>query len=86
MEGNELYLTVLPIIHISTGLTEQILTLHPDRNFATEFFPDEVENYANLFRSRASAYLIGGHVTRYDVAPEPLANGRVIVHVVQYVS
>ena len=49
---NELYLTVLPIIHMGQafGLTEQVLTLFPDRNFATEFFPDEVEGYVATLR------------------------------------
>ena len=27
------------------GLTEQILTLLPDKNLATEFFSDEVDTY-----------------------------------------
>ena len=38
MPSNELYLTVLPLIHLGNGLTEQSLTVFPDRNFATEFF------------------------------------------------
>ena len=35
--GNELYLAVLPMVHIGAnfGLTEQNLTLFPSREFAT---------------------------------------------------
>jgi len=61
--SNELYLAVLPLIHISTtgpvgfGLTEQTLTLFPDRSFATEFFPDEVDGYVRTFKNRADKYL-----------------------------
>ena len=91
MPTNELYLAVLPIIHVSTnqalgyGLTEQILTVFPDRNFATEFFPDEVDGYIQTFKNREK-YLTGGHVTGWDVRKEPTADGRVIVRVVQHVA
>ena len=52
--SNELYLAVLPLIHMSSGLTEQTLNLFPDRDFATEFFPDEVEAYMSMFQTRAN--------------------------------
>ena len=39
MPSNELYMVVLPLMHINTGQTEQTLTLFPDRNLATEFSP-----------------------------------------------
>ncbi|MGH7746548.1 MAG: hypothetical protein ACREQ5_17575, partial [Candidatus Dormibacteria bacterium] len=71
-KSNELYLAVLPLIHITPtqslgfGLTEQALTLFSDKNFATEFFPDEVEGYIATFKSRADMYLTGGHVTGYE--------------------
>jgi hypothetical protein len=90
--GNELYLAVLPLIHISVtpslgyGLTEQTLTLFPDRKFATEFFPDEVDNYILAFESRAQKYLTGGHVTGYVVSKVSTPDGRVVVRVVQHVS
>ena len=83
---------MLPLIHISTtpylgyGMTEQTLTLFPDRNFATVFFPDEVDNYILAFESRAQKYLTGGHVTGYGIHKEPTLDGRVIVRVVQYVG
>ena len=54
---NTLYLAVLPIIRLSDtnfGLTEQILTLFPDRSFATEFFEDEVDGYVATFEHRTS--------------------------------
>ena len=46
---NDLYLVVLPLIHLSSGLTEQTLTLLPSKDFATEFFPNEVDGYVNDF-------------------------------------
>jgi len=91
MPSNDLYLAVLPLIHISAnpslgfGLTEQTLTLFPDKNWATEFFPDEVENYICTFEARASKYLTGGHVIGYEVHKEPTDSGRVIVRVTQNV-
>lgn len=90
--SNELFLTVLPLIHVSTnaflgyGLTEQTLTLFPDKNLATKFFPDEVDGYILAFQSRAQKYLVGGHVIGYDVKKEETEDGRIIVKVVQHVS
>jgi len=90
--SNHLYLAVLPLIHVSTnqvfgfGLTEQTLTLFPDRNLATEFFQDEVESYILTFKNRANKYLTGGHVTGYEVTTEPTEDGRVVVKVTQHVS
>jgi hypothetical protein len=88
MPSNELYLVVLPLIHMGPqfGLTEQALTLLPDRNFATQFFPDEVDIYIDVFKSRADLYLKGGHVKRYDFQKEPTEDGRVIVRVIQNVA
>ena len=89
---NELFLAVLPLIHISNtayfgfGLTEQTLTLFPDRRFATVFFPDEVDGYIVTFKSRADRYLGGGHVIGYDIIKEPTEDGRVVVKVVQRVK
>lgn len=84
--SNELYLVVLPLIHVSSGVTEQTLTLLPDKNMATEFFPDEVDAYVTLFLSRANKYLAGGHVTDYAVHREQTPLGRIIVRVIQNVS
>ena len=90
--SNELFLAVLPLIHVSTtayfgyGLTEQTLTLFPDKKFATVFFPDEVDSYILAFESRAQKYLTGGHVTGYEFHKQPTEDGRVIVRVVQYVG
>jgi len=92
MPSNDLYLAVLPLIHISQnrvvgfGLTEETLTLFPDREFATEFFPDEVDGYIATFENRADKYLTGGHVIGYQCIKEPTDDGRVIVRVVQNVS
>jgi hypothetical protein len=91
MRGNDLFLAVLPLVHVSRtgplgyGLTEETLTLFPDRGFATEFFPDEVDMFIDAFKSRAEKYLTGGRVTGYEFSKEPTGDGRVIVRVVQNV-
>ncbi len=88
MPRNDLYLAVLPIIHLGAefGKTEQVLTLFPDMRFATGFLPDEVDGYIATFTHRANAGLIGGHVTGYSVFKEPTGDGRVFVRVVQNVA
>lgn len=88
MPSNELYFVVLPLIHLETdkfGRTEQVLTLLPDRSFATQFFENEVEGYVSTFQNRTKI-LTGGHVSGYEIYQEKLANGRVIVRVVQNVQ
>lgn len=87
MASNELYLTVLPLIHLAPefGKTGQALTLFPDINFATEFFPDEVDSYVATFQNRIK-YLTGGHVKDYKIVQESTDNGRVIVKVIQDVE
>jgi hypothetical protein len=89
---NELYLTVLPAIHLTPnsifgfGLTEQVLTLTPSEDFATVFFPDEVDGYIATFDNRANRYLTGGHVIKFECRKVVKHDGRVIVKVLQYVS
>lgn len=80
---SELYLTVLPVIHLGTGLTEQILTLTADKANASEFFPDEVELYINFFNQRIP-HLIGGHVTGYTLTRENTVRGLFRVRVTQH--
>jgi hypothetical protein len=89
---NELYLAVLPLMHTSSvhwnlAPTEQVLTLFPDKKFATAFFPDEVADYIALFTMHAER-LTGGHVKGYQCVPEPSdqGGGRVIVKVIQDVA
>lgn len=87
MSGNELYLAILPMIHLGInqyGLTEQVITMLP-RDHASEFFPDEVESYIGIVQRRTQ-YLTGGHVTGYAFIPEVLSSGRVIVKVIQHVA
>jgi hypothetical protein len=87
-QTNELYFAVLPMIHMGEsnyGLTEQILTLFPDRSLATLFPADEVNSYMTTFRNRADKYLSGGHVRGYELHPEPTEDGRVLVRVTQNV-
>jgi hypothetical protein len=88
MAGNELYLAVLPMVHLGAnqfGLTEQVITLLPNVELATEFFPDEVQDYLNIFDKR-TVHLIGGHVTGYSFEKVNMPSGRVIVKVYQIVS
>ena len=87
MPTNELYLAVLPLIHLGRefGRTEEALTLFPDKNFATEFFQDEVDGYITTFENRIKL-LTGGHVKDYKLIPEPTEDNRVIVRVVQNVG
>jgi hypothetical protein len=82
---NELYLTVLPLIHLKDGATEQVLSLTPDRTFATEFFPDEVDLYITFFKNREQ-YLVGGHVKSYTLNKENTAKGLIVVRVTQNVG
>jgi hypothetical protein len=88
MASNKLYLAVLPMVHLAAnqyGLTEQVITLLPGREHATEFFPDEVNEYISIFDRRLK-YLIGGHVTGYEFdASETTPEGRVVVKVTQHV-
>jgi hypothetical protein len=93
MPSNELFLAVLPLVHVTQnpvlgyGLTEETLTLFPDKNFATEFLPEEVDNYITAFKWRAEKYLVGGRVTGYEFHKDATEDGlRVIVRVVQNVS
>lgn len=86
--NNDLYMVVLPMIHLGItnyGFTEQVLTLLPDRKFATSFFPDEVEGYILAMKHREQ-YIKGGHVTGYEYQKENTSDGRVRVRVVQIVE
>jgi hypothetical protein len=85
---NELYFVVLPTVQIggnTHGLTTQVLTLMPDKNFATRFFDDEVEAYIATFKNRLNLF-IGGHVKGYDFFKEFQGDGRVVVKVIQLVG
>ena len=84
---NVLYISIMPIIHLSVnfGLTEQILTLFPDRNFATEFLPEHVAGVLATFESRAKDHLSDNNIS-YTVHPENTGDGRVIVKVIQHVK
>ena len=82
---NILYLAVLPMIHLGDGAAEQVLTLYPDKRFASEFFPEEVDTYIAMFMRRTK-YFIGGRVVGYDCHKELTSDGRVVVRVVQNVG
>jgi hypothetical protein len=89
---NELYVAVLPIIHLGGpvgaagfGLTEQILTLLPRKDLAAKFFPDEVGGYLATLKNRLD-YLTGGHVRGYEIHEDRTADGFVVLRVVQRVE
>jgi hypothetical protein len=83
MPTNTLYLAVQPLIHLNSGLTEQVMTVHPNREYATEFSPEEVNDYIQMFDDRANRHLVGGNVTGYRLIQQQLPNGRLVVTVLQ---
>jgi len=87
MPHNILYLAVLPVVHMGRqfGLTEQILTLFPSKELATQFSTEEVEGFISTFERRANEYLVGGNVLSYQFEKFPAGNNRVIVRVIQNV-
>jgi len=89
MHDNELYLVVLPLVHlgpVNSGLAEQVITLLPERSFATVFTRDEVERFVTTFKRGAHQYLQGGRVVGYSFTVEPVEGDRVLVKVVQNVT
>jgi heme-degrading monooxygenase HmoA len=72
MKSNVLYLVVLPVIHLSSGLTEQVLTLLPNRDQATTFLQTQLDGFSSMFLTRANQYLTGDVVTRYECEAEPV--------------
>jgi hypothetical protein len=85
---NVLYFSVFPQIVVSGtsfGRTEQVLTLVPDKSFASAFFPEEVDTYIQVFQNR-QGHLVGGHVAGYDFAKEPASGGRFYVRALQHVE
>ena len=79
---NALYLAVLPLVHYSrhfAGETfEEVMTLVPDRNFATEFLAGDVDRYIQTFRNAAEEKF-GGPVRRFKYDKHPTPDGRVVV-------
>jgi hypothetical protein len=89
MITNKLYMAVLPLIHLGRdnfGLTEEVLTLLPNRDLATEFVPADVQGYIDIFNNRADKYLSGGGSAKYFLEREITEDGRVIVKVTQNVN
>jgi len=89
--SNELYLAVLPLIHISNnhilgfGLTEEVLTLFPHRDFAGKFAERDADVAIQTFLARQK-YLTGNAVIGYDLFKEPVPGGLFIVRVIQHIS
>jgi hypothetical protein len=88
-KDNKLYLAVLPLVHYSRLFSgeryEEVMTLVPDRNFATEFPPDVVDRYIQTF-TNAAEEKFGGPVRVYDYEKLPADDGRVYVEVTQHVT
>ena len=86
---NDLYLAVLPLVHYSRLFSgeryEEVMTLVPDRNFATEFKRDEVSRYIQTFRNAAEEKY-GGPVRLYNYETCDAGNDRVYVVVTQRAS
>lgn len=86
MADNVLYLAALPLFYVGPmPRAEEAFTLYPERDFATQFFPDELDRYL----PKLSGLILqarGGRVQGYDIFQEDAGNGRVIVRVVQHVG
>jgi len=65
---------------------EQVLTLFPIRELATEFFEEEAYEYLRDFQAVADKYLRGGHVIDYEYGLEKTDDGRFVVQVIQNVK
>src|SRR5690242_12548715 len=65
---NELYLVVMPQISLSPssyGKVDEVLTLLPDRKFASEFTTDAADGFILVFKHREK-YFVGGGVIGYS--------------------
>ncbi|HEY6267239.1 MAG TPA: hypothetical protein VIX11_02990 [Candidatus Acidoferrum sp.] len=87
---NALYLAVLPLVHYSkffAGETyEEVMTLVPDRNFATEFLSHEADKYIETFRTAARPKLTGRiERDKFLFTKYQTENGRVYVVAIQNV-
>ena|SRR5579862_7135843 len=87
-KDNDLFLAVIPLVHYSRFFSgeryEEVMTLVPDRSFATEFGADEVDRYIQTFRNAAEEKY-GGPVRRYNYEPYATGDGRFYVVVTQNV-
>jgi len=88
---DDLYLAVLPLVHYSkffAGETyEEVMTLVPDRNFATEFLPQDVDKYIETFRNAARPKYTGRvEPDKFLFTKHDAGNGRVYVSATQNVT
>jgi hypothetical protein len=83
----DLFLAVLPLVHYSRafgGATyEEVMTLLPEQNFATEFTEQNVDQYIQTFRDAAEEKF-GGPVRKFAYTKHPTGTGRILVVVNQY--
>ncbi len=81
-EDGDLYLAVLPLVHYSRFFAgerfEEVMTLVPDRNFATEFKAGEASLYIQTFRNAAEEKY-GGPVRRFSYDAYDAGNGKVYI-------
>jgi hypothetical protein len=86
---NDLYLAVLPLVHYSRHFSgerfEEVMTLVPDRNFATEFSADVVDIYIYTFKNAAEEKY-GGPVRLFNYEKYLTNDGRVYVVVTPHAS
>jgi hypothetical protein len=82
----DLFIAVLPLVHYSRFFAgasyEEVMTLVPDRNFATEFNAQDVDQYINTFREAAEEKF-GGPMRVYRYSKHLADDGRVFVVVNQ---
>ena len=89
--SNQLYLAVLPLIHVSNnhilgfGLTEEVLTLFPNRDLAGKFAERDADIAIQTFQARQK-YLTGNAVIGYELFKDPVSDGLFIVRVIQHIS
>lgn len=81
-EEGDLYLAVLPLVHYSRFFAgerfEEVMTLLPERNFATEFLRNDAPLYIQTFRNAAEEKY-GGPVRRFNYTAYDAGNGKVYV-------
>jgi hypothetical protein len=85
--SNELYMAVLPMVHLGInqyGLTEQVITLLPDRKQATDFFPMRFRTTSTSSSEEPSTSSVGTSLGTH-LNRSRLTLGRVIVRVYQHV-
>jgi hypothetical protein len=86
-EDGDLYLAVLPLVHYSRLFSgaqfEEVMTLVPDRNFATEFRSDVAALYVQTFREAAEEKY-GGPIRKFNYTAYDAGEGKCYIVVTPY--